>query len=410
MRKGKRRIKNIFSFVFILFFILVVFSKLSNCQINPEAKDLEKENPIAIYIAENVFPVDDLLIVSMGLGLEFFNNTNKEDPLYLGRPSFNPGLYNYKNVEDQIFSIGSYYNATNSSYYTYFAIYNVKNDVSLELVRNYTMPDAYKEFIILENNTSLVLLVNKDRQSLSLFNCTEEVEDLSIQYTHESFFNSNDDINAAIYKDGYLCLSTYETNGDNNTLAIFDMTNHTKLELLKSWSSDSNYFHYYDIAIEENRMYLVSRNGFAKVFNITENETFQEIGVFDTNQSYGYLRIHENFAFFLKSDELIIYNITDLENVEQLGSYQRGENQGSYEIFFIINDLIYISHFATRTDNLLIMIDWSDHTNLVFIRIFGFPHTDNNPAFVLAVPVVFLVFVFGLKKRNTRRSRKINKR
>ncbi len=44
-------------------------SRLISCQVNPQEQNLEKENPIAIYLASAVFSVDDLLLVDTGLEL-----------------------------------------------------------------------------------------------------------------------------------------------------------------------------------------------------------------------------------------------------------------------------------------------------------------------------------------------------
>ena len=400
MRKGIKNIGLVSTFIFVL--LLVVFSRYATCQVDPQEQNLDKENPLPNYTASIVFSFDDLLLVDAGFGIDFFNNTIKENPQYLSRHVLDYYTTEYINVDDQLFSVGARYNETTQESYTYFAVQSIKENPSLELVRDYNLPKTFSEIIILENDSLLVLTVNNDRQSLSLFNCTEELEELSIQYNHESFFNSNDVIHVANYKDGYLSLSTHGTYGTNHTLAIFDMINHTKPELLISWSSDSSYYHYYDIAIEEERMYLVSRNGFAKVLHVAENRTLEEIGVFDTSSTYSCMRIISNYALLTLGSEFIIYNITDLENVEQLGSCEVEEVQGGIETFFVIDELIYLSHYTSRTDDLLILLDWSNPMNPFFIRTFGFPYTEPVPFPVVIVPVVFLVFALGLSKRRKR--------
>lgn len=405
MIKGVRKI-NLLSSIFLgLLLILVVFSRLTTSQVDPQEQNLDKENPLPIYTASTVFSFDDLLLVDAGFGIDFFNNTIKENPQYLGRHVLDYYTTEYINVDNQLFSIEARYNESAQEYYTYFAVQNIKENPSLELVRDYNLPKTFSEIIILENDSLLVLTVNNDRQSLSLFNCTETLEELSIQYNHESFFNSNDVIHVTNYKDGYLCLSTHGTYGNNHTLAIFDMINHTKLELLLSWSSDSSYSHYNDIAIEEERMYLISRYGFAKVLHVAENRTLEEIGVFNTGSTYSCVRIVSNYALLTLGSEFIIYNITDLENVEQIGSCEVEEVQGGIETFFVIDELIYLSHYTIRTDNLLILLDWSNPMNPFFIRTFGFPYTETFPFPVVIVPVVFLMFAFGLNKRRIRRGK-----
>jgi len=404
--KGVRKIKLLSSIFFGLLLILVVFSRLTTSQVPPQEQDLEKENPLPIYLASAVFSFEDLLLVDAGFGIDFFNNTIKENPQYLGRHALDYHTTEHINVDDQLFSIGARYNETAQESYTYVAVHTIKENPSLELVRDYNLPKTFGEIIFSVNDSSFVLTVNNDRQSLSLFNCTETFEELPIQYNHESFFNSNDVIHVANYEDGYLSLSTHETDGNNHTLAIFDMINHTKLELLLSWSSDSSYYHYNDIAIEEERMYLISRYGFAKVLHVAENRTLEEIGVFDTDSTYSCMRIVSNYALLTIGSEFIICNITDLENVEQLGSCEVEEVQGGIETFFVIDELIYLSHYTSRTDNLLILLDWSNPINPFFIRTFGFPHTEPYPFPVVIVPVVFLVFTFGMKKRKMRKKSK----
>ncbi|NHJ31960.1 MAG: hypothetical protein FK732_03770 [Asgard group archaeon] len=406
MRKGIKKFNLLTSIFFILFLVLVVFSRLTISQVDLQEQNLEKENPIPIYLASAVFSVDDLLIVDAGLGLEFFNNTNKEDPQYLGEYNLDYYISDYINVDDQLFSIGMKYSGITLGSYTYFAVYTIKENVSLELMREYDLPFSYWEFIILENDTSMVLTVNDDRQSLSLFNCTENLVALPIQYTHEMYFYSGDVITSAFYEGGYLALETYNTTTNNRTLALFDVSNHTQIELLLSWTSDDSIFTYYhDIVKEENLMYLTTRKGRAKVLNITESKTLEELGDLETGHtSYG-MRIIDNYALISNNDFLMIFNITDWENVVQLGSYQRGENQDSFDVFYVIDDLIYLSHFTSRTDNLLILLDWSDPSNPVFIRTFGFPLTGNVPFFTLAVPVVLIVFVLCLSKRRIRRNK-----
>ena len=350
------------------------------------------------------FSVDDLLIVDAGSKLEFYDNINKEDPQYLGE--YDPGFYTrgYINVDDQLFSITRKYNDLTQELYTYFVVHSINETVGLELIREYDLPYAYREFIILENNTSLVLTINDDRESLSLFNCTENLVELPIQYTHETFFYAGDMITNAFYEGGYLALLNYNTITNNRTLAIFDVSNYTKPELLQSWSTDELIYSYYqDITIVENLFYLTSRKGHAKVLNITESRALEEIGDLETGYAFGNMKIVENYAILTTGNNLTIFNITDWENVVQLGTYDRGENQGSFDVFFIIDDLIYVSHFTTRTDNLLILLDWSDPTNPVFIRTFGFPYTENVSFHIVVVPVVFLVFAFRLRKRRIRR-------
>jgi hypothetical protein len=404
MRKGIRKINLLSSIFFVLLLVLVMFSRVATSQINPQEQSLEKENPIPIYFADEVFSVDDLLLVDAGLGLEFFNNTNKEDPQYLGEYDFDYNINKYVNLDDQLFCVGFKYNEMTEEYYKYFAHYSIKESASLELVKDFNLPYTIYENIILENDTSLVLTVNNtDRQSFSLFNCTETLEEILFQYTHESFFNSNDMINGAIYEDGYLYLKTYNDGGANRTLSIFDITNRTKPELLLSWSSGSSLTHNYDITIENDLMYLISRNGYAKVLSIAENRTLEEIGELEIGYAFRKMKIVDNYAFISTGSNLTIFNITDWENIVKLGTYVRGENLGTLDVFFVIDDLIYVSHYTTRTDNLLILLDWSDPANPVFIRTFGFPHTDPVPFFTLVVPVVFLVFSLGVSKRRIRK-------
>ncbi|MCE7745050.1 MAG: hypothetical protein GPJ52_07955 [Candidatus Heimdallarchaeota archaeon] len=406
MRKGIRKINLLSSLFFVLLLVLVIFNRLTTSQVPPQEQDLEKENPIAVYLAYAVFSVEDLLIVEAGYGLKFFNNEIKENPLYLGEYNLDYSLRNYINEDDQLFMTGRKRNDSTFEYYKYFAVYIIKENASLELTRDYNLSNSYREFIILENDTSMVLTVNEDRQSLSLFNCTDTLVELSLQYNHELFFSSNDVITKAIYEEDYLVIETFDSVSDNRTLAMFDITNHTNLELLLSWSVDDTSSSNYDnIAIEGDRLYLTSYRGSAKVFTIAENRSLEETYNFNTGHTYNYMKIVSNYMFLSTSSEIIINNITDLENIEQLGSYEAGRNQGSFEDFFVIDELIYISHFATRTDNLLILLDWSDPANPVFIRIFGYPHTDSVPFFTLAVPVVFLVFALGLSKHRKRRNK-----
>lgn len=69
MKKGIRKI-NLISTVFIsILFVFTMTSRLISCQVNPQEQNLEKENPIAIYLASAVFSVDDLLLVDTGLEL-----------------------------------------------------------------------------------------------------------------------------------------------------------------------------------------------------------------------------------------------------------------------------------------------------------------------------------------------------
>lgn len=245
----------------------------------------------------------------------------------------------------------------------------------------------------------MVLTINEDRQSLSLVNCTENLVELSFSYTHETYFVNDEKITHAYYEKDYLVLEAYDTDSSNRTLAIFDLSNHTQPEFLLSWfSDDSSYTNYSGIAIEGNRFYLKSYNGYVKVLNITEDKSLEVLGSFVTGYTHGFMKIVDNYAIISVGDSLNIFNITDWENIVELWSYIGKEDLSTLDVFFVIDDLIYLSHFTTRTDNLLILLDWSDPTNPVFIRTFGYPYTENVPAYVLAVPVVFIVFTLGLKK------------
>lgn len=397
MIKDKRKIKFLLSVFISLLCVFAIFYRLSNSQVNLPNQDLEKNNPIVAYNVENVLSINDLLVIDMGQGpVHYFNNTNSKDPQYLGRWTIDYNINYYFNVDDVIYCLLHRRNDTDNKLYAYFTIYKINEDLSLEKVREYLLPSGYG-LIIPKDNITLIMEFAED--SISLFNCTEVLEEIPIEFNYESFYPFNDSIVLAYYLDNYLCLGSRREMRENYTLAIFDMTNHTKPDFLRSMSFDSYYSLFLDISIVEERMYLINIDGYARVLNITENENIQEIGMFNTTVPSGTIRIAGNYALYLVDNKITVYNIADLENVEQLGSYKKDETQKPFYSFYVFEEIIYISFVTSSSAGILYMIDWSNPLNLVFIRTLGIPHTESTSFFIVTVPVVFIVIAFGLKKR-----------
>ena len=410
MRKGIKKYIFLNLLLASSLFVLILINQNVTGQIDSQELDVSKENPIPIYLASNVFSVDNLLIVDTFSELQFFNNTNKEDPQYLWEYKLLYYMNDYINVDDLLYSTGRIRNDSTTQNY-YFVVHSINQNASLELIREYYLPYGYSDFIILKNDSSMVLTINSDRQSLSLFNCTGNLVELPIEYTHESFFVNDVKITGSFYEEGYLILETRDYDLDNKTVAIFDMSNYTQPKLLLSWHSIIATPNFYNgLSVEGNRLYLTTNYGYAKVLNITDDKTLEDLGFFNTGHSHGFMKIVEYYAFISTGNSINIFNLADWENISQMGSYNRTENQGTFDVFFVIDDLIYLSHYTSRTDNLLILLDWSDPSNPFFIRTFGYPYTENINAFILAVPIVFLVFTVGFSKRKREENKKIIER
>ncbi|MHA1186922.1 MAG: hypothetical protein ACTSXA_15155 [Candidatus Heimdallarchaeota archaeon] len=191
----------------------------------------------------------------------------------------------------------------------------------------------------------------------------------------------------------YFLANSWST--DQGIFHIIDVSELTNLVLLGNCTFSEDYLAFNTLEKVENLVYIESIDGYLHIINVTDKmNPFEEENFILSSYVYE-MRVSNHYVAAADSYKTVwLYNLTDLDSITLLDSYNITDEQHTYGLD-ILPDLIIVS----RIDKIL-LLDWSDPENITYLILIAPPYFEKigfNP--FLIFPGILLLFYFIKKKK-----------
>ncbi|NHJ47422.1 MAG: hypothetical protein FK733_06525 [Asgard group archaeon] len=171
-----------------------------------------------------------------------------------------------------------------------------------------------------------------------------------------------------ILEDNIIYLIKEKTILRNMSILIFNIENPSAPILASNHTIENLEPHFSWAHKEEEIFYICNRYNRAYAFNVTDINNLKKIGTFIApGNQYQSVKIFHNYAIAIDGGDIVIYNITQIENSERLGDFTCSYGFEDFEsVFAIFDDLIFSSHFYHYG---MTILDWSNPEEIIELSI-----------------------------------------
>lgn len=399
--RGKKTQKIMSIFVIALFLVPSMYCM----SINQEKEEgLTLKNPLTQQIVYDIVVNEDILLVQDRYDNYIFDITNKDNPKK--RVIIDSSTRNFiKNFihKNKLLTYISYNDNGNIKYeLQIYDLTDLRNPKLVESIPIEGILNNYPHSYQLISEEEEVIIYHLDYNGTKVYQ--ERINMNTYEYqcqmnTTEELFEEKGMLYSIMERENKVYLAYAD---ENNTLALGIFTIQEDYKLVKDKimkSNDTVSTHWLDFIVDDN--YFVTKmdvwaTGFGSkqhVYDLTNGNNLTKICELEYQDIGSIVAIRNNYVYTLHSTNLSIYEITDWENRELIGTCQC-----DYILFngVIKDNYAYVNQGSYWRTNYLVVIDITNKQEMEIVKIFGTQLVKSETQFIIMAVASWIGLITGI--------------